>query len=83
MAQSDQTKLEIKAIAAVMEALDILEAEGQRRVLWYAADSLGLNSQPQAQPATRANTKTIQLPPGTDMKATADALRAAGVPVRD
>jgi hypothetical protein len=82
MAQSDQTKLEVKAITSVIAEMETLSLESQRRVLWFVADSLGLNDQnPARMQQARQNARTIPLPPGTDPKMVTDALRAAGVPV--
>jgi len=85
MVNPEQLQAELTTVSDVLTAMSKLEAESQRRVLWYVADSLGLNN-PNAQRAQgqpqAPNVRTVPLPPGVDPKTAADALRAAGVPVR-
>ena len=79
----EQIQAETQAIIGVMQQLDKLERDSQRRVMWYVADTLGLNGPPQPRPVNQSAVRAVPLPAGVDAQAAAEAMRGMGVPVRN
>lgn len=79
----EQIQAETQAIIGVMQQLDKLERDSQRRVMWYVADTLGLNGPPQPRPVNQQAVRTVPLPAGVDAQGAAEAMRGMGVPVRN
>lgn len=79
-----KAEAELKAIKKVVEAVAALDQNSKRRVLGYAASLFDVNEVRQPMraappPPVTGQTRRIPLPPGTDPRAVAAGLVAAGV----